>query len=278
MASTLWRGNIQISLINVPVRLVSLENAGYKPDLHLCHETDGGRVKQRYICEKCGKNVSWSEMARITKDGVVVTKEELRSITPESYKNVRIEHIFEKNSIPADMLLHVEKTYLITTDEKQDAKPYKLLWEVLKKRNLVAMGTICLKSNSPEKICLITANENGLFLQMLSYADEIRHDEIKKQRETLEEIEVSGREVELAEKLFEELSTDAFDFSVFAKMEDKRTKNLKELIASKKSGIKIEKKEEKKDNESEEEPLFEQLKRAVEEARKKKKIEIVAEP
>jgi Ku protein len=262
---TVWKGNFQVSLVSVPIRLVSIENRDYLPYLHYSHDKCKSRVDTVRRCKECGEEIKWNEMGRITDSGVYISPSEL-NMTHDNNKVVEIENIFSYNELPQDIFLHIEKSYLVVNDPKLDSKPYKLLWKVLSEDSLACMGTITLKSTSNEKVCMISANEDGMFLQILSYYDQIKHDAIKEGRLNLEDIKLSKEEISVGKKLIRSLEMPSLDVNKFKKLEDRKRERLLNLVnnGAKPSVSKVTKKAVLKPD------LLEQLKASVESAKNDK--------
>ena len=102
MARPYWKGAISFGLVNVPV---SLYPATRKLDFsfHLYHDEDGGRIREKRVCERDGKEVPWQHIVKgyeLSKTQVVtLTQEELRAADPERDRTIGIEEFVKLEEI-----------------------------------------------------------------------------------------------------------------------------------------------------------------------------------
>ncbi|MEM0353828.1 MAG: Ku protein, partial [Archaeoglobaceae archaeon] len=73
-----WKGAISFGLVSIPVKAY---NATISKEIkfHLLHSKDGGRVRYRKFCEKCGEEISDEEIVR----GYEIAKNEFVILTDE---------------------------------------------------------------------------------------------------------------------------------------------------------------------------------------------------
>src|SRR5690242_9659772 len=94
MERAMWKGAISFGLVTIPV---SLGVAVRQKDVsfHQVHDQDGGRIRQKRVCEIDGKEVPYEHIAKgyeVSKGKVViVAREELKALTPVSDKTIGIE-------------------------------------------------------------------------------------------------------------------------------------------------------------------------------------------
>ena len=63
MPRSIWKGAISFGLVTIPVKLFS---ATEEKDISFrqVHPEDGGRIKYKRVCEKCGKEIPYAEIAK----------------------------------------------------------------------------------------------------------------------------------------------------------------------------------------------------------------------
>jgi len=115
--------------------------------------------------------------------------------------------------------LQVEKSYYLGPDKGGD-KAYRLLGEAMTAKGRVAVGR--WSARGKEQVVLVRPyGKDGLVIHQLYYANEMRaFSEI----DTGATFTFSDKEHELAEKLIEELGTDAFDATKYADSYSERVK------------------------------------------------------
>jgi DNA end-binding protein Ku len=110
---------------------------------------------------------------------------------------------------------YYDKAYLLAPD-KRGGKPYTLLMEAMRKSGKSALAKWAWKAK--QYVVQVRATEEGLVLQQLLYADEVRSFE----ELNIEKIEVSSGELQLALQLIDQISEDAYDPSQFKDEEKAR--------------------------------------------------------
>ena len=60
---SIWKGAISFGLVTIPVKLFS---ATEEKDISFrqVHPEDGGRIKYKRVCEKCGREIPYAEIAK----------------------------------------------------------------------------------------------------------------------------------------------------------------------------------------------------------------------
>lgn len=229
MAATIWNGRITFGLVSVPVKLY---RAIESHDLHfnLLHESCRNRIRLQYYCPHHEHTVERSELVRGFEyekgKYVIVEEEELEQIEPESSTNLDIEQFIDLAEVDP---IYFEKTYFVGPGDEGTEKTLSLLVTAMRNKGRAGIGKLFMRDR--EYLALVRPALNGLVLQILHYADEIRKNEF-----TVEgEHQVRRKELELAELLVENLTED---------YDPERYKNefierMEELVESKIEGRKL---------------------------------------
>jgi DNA end-binding protein Ku len=177
---------------------------------------DGSRVKQQYISQKDGRVVERSEMIKgyeFEKDRFVTfTKEELKALEEGASPSVDIVAFIPEKSVDP---IFYDKAYLLAPD-KRGAKPYALLAEAMRRSGRCALATWAWKSK--QYPVQIRPAEDGLVLQQLLYADEVR----SLKDLDIEHATVSEAELKLALQIIEQISEETYDPARFKDTEKER--------------------------------------------------------
>ena len=93
-ASKVWSGSISLGLVNVPVGLYSAtEDKSVR--FHRYHEKDGGRIRQKRICEVDGQELDVADIARGYElpggDTVVMTDSDFEGLPVPTLKTITVE-------------------------------------------------------------------------------------------------------------------------------------------------------------------------------------------
>jgi DNA end-binding protein Ku len=227
MARPYWKGAISFGLVNVPV---SLSPATRRLDFkfHLYHDADDGRIREKRVCERDGKEVPWQHIVKgyeLSKTQVVtITQEELRAADPERDRTIGIEEFVKLEEIDP---LQFDTSYHVAPDGRA-AKAYALLAGALERTGEVAIARIVLSTK--QHLCMLRSAEGRLMLTTLVWADEMR------EAPEVPKTAVAGKELQMAEQLVRSMS-GKFEASRF---KDDHRARVEALIKKKAKGKPIE--------------------------------------
>jgi len=196
---------VSFGLVSIPVRLFSATEASRAISFNLLHKTCGSRLKQQYICVKEEVPVAREDMVK----GYEFAKDQYVVFTPEELKSMEeagtgMAEITEFVPIEAVDPVYFDKAYYLAPD-KGGAKPYALFAKALRESGRCALGRWAARGK--QYIVMIRAVDEGLVMQQLLYADEVR---------SIKEIEIPHTEVrpaelKLAQQLIDAQASDKFD-------------------------------------------------------------------
>jgi len=226
MAQTVWKGYLTFGLISVPIRLFAAARREHI-SFHMVHKDCGTRVRQQLFCPHCERTVERSETVKGYEEGkdqfVVVEPEELEKIAPPSERNMDIVQFVKVEEVDP---LYFDASYYATPEEP-GRKAYDLLVHALEKSGFAALARVAMHQH--EYLTLVRPRDGGLTLHTLYYPNELHQmAEYGKPGAA----EVRGQEVELAEKLIENLAAP-FEPGGF---HDEYQKRVLDLIEAKREG------------------------------------------
>ena len=256
----LWKGAISFGLISIPVRLYSaVENKSLK--FHLLHEEDGGRIKYKRECAKCGKEVTWDDIIKgfeYSKDHYVTfTEEEMEGLDVDSIRAIDVVSFVPLEDIDP---IYFDKTYYVVP-EVSGLKAYKLLAEALEAEGQVGVAKVALRDK--EHLSTIRLKNDVFVLETMHWPDEIREPEFE---ELSKKVDVRDQEVKMARQLIQQLS-DEFKPGEF---EDEYRVRLQELAERKVEGQEVTVAQEPEAEPAPVVDIMEALKASVSEAKKRK--------
>ena len=229
-ARPIGSATIAFGLVSVPIKLYSTGESSAAVSFNWLHKKDGSRLKQQYVCSQDGEKVEKDDMVK----GYEFSKGQYVTFTPEELKALD-----EKGNgaidigefVPAHLVdrLWLEKAYFLGPD-KGGERAYRLLAAALRETKRAALGQFA--SRGKQYLVLIRPLEDGLVMEQLHYADEIRS--IKDV--DLPEGELKKGELGLAVQLIEQGATDKFEPE---KYEDTVKKRVLESIQLKVEGHEI---------------------------------------
>jgi DNA end-binding protein Ku len=200
---------VSFGLVSIPVKLYSATEASRAISFNLLHKTCGSRLKQQYLCIKEEVPVAREDMVK----GYEFAKDQYVVFSPEELKameeaGTHMAEITEFVPIEAVDPVYFDKAYYLAPD-KGGAKPFALLASALRESKRCALGRWAARGK--EYIVMIRPVEDGLVMQQLLYAGEVRS---MKELE-IPKTDVKDAELKLAKQLIEQQASDTFDPSVY---------------------------------------------------------------
>jgi DNA end-binding protein Ku len=206
---------LSFGLVSIPVKLYSATEASSAVKFNLLAK-DGSRVKQQYVSEKDQSVVARADMVKgyeFEKDKFVLfAPEELKALEEASSPTIEIMAFIPEKSVDP---LYYDKAYLLAPD-KRGGKPYALLAQAMRKSGRCALAKWAWKSK--QYVVQVRPVEDGLVLQQLLYADEVR----SLKDLDIEKVSVSDGELQLALQLIEQISQDSYDATAYVDEEKQR--------------------------------------------------------
>jgi len=204
MARALWKGAVSFGLVYIPVELHSASRSSTL-DLDLLDKRDFAPVGYQRVNKRTGKVVDWGDIVKGYQykkgDYVVLSDEDFRQANVKASQTIEIESFTAAADIPPEF--YETPYYLVPT--KGGEKGYALLREALQRAGKVGLGSIVMRGR--QHLCAIVAEERALVLNTLRFAQELRSSsELELPPVSAKAAKIAPREVELAEKLVEEMS------------------------------------------------------------------------
>jgi DNA end-binding protein Ku len=204
-ARPLGSATIAFGLVSIPVKLYSAAESTATVSFNQIDKRDGSRVKQQLISSKTGEVVPKDEIVKgyefAKGQYVLFTKEELKALDGAATYIIHIDEFVPDGSVER---IFFDKAYYLGPD-KGGARAYRLLAEALKTTGRIAVGRYAARGRT--HLVMVRPMENGLMLEQLHYAQEVRaFSEVP-----LEEVEVKPAELEWAKHLIGQGAKDTFD-------------------------------------------------------------------
>jgi DNA end-binding protein Ku len=177
---------------------------------------DGSRLKQQYVSEKDQSVVERAEMVKgyeFENDRFVIfSPEELKALQESPSHTIDIVAFIPDKAVDP---IFYDKAYFLAPD-KRGAKPYNLLMEAMRASGRCALAKWAWKGK--QYVVQVRPAEDGLVLQQLLYADEVR----SLKELGIEKVTVTDAELKLAMQLIDQISEDTYDPTMFEDEEKKR--------------------------------------------------------
>jgi DNA end-binding protein Ku len=233
MARAIWSGSVSFGLLNVPVRLysaVSRKSVSFRE----LRASDSSRIRHKRVAESDGEEVPYEEIVKgyevAPEQYVVLTRDELEELDPKKTRAIEIQDFVDLDEIDP---IYFDHPYYLGPDKGAE-KAYSLLVKAMTDARKVAVARFVLRNR--EHLAAIRPMGKVLTMATMRFADEVvSPDELGDDVIPEDGRKLDKREVEMAKKLIDSLSTD-FDAE---KYRDEYREELVSLIERKARGEEI---------------------------------------
>lgn len=229
---TIWKGHIQFSLVNIPVRLYSAVDSSQKIEFDWLTKDEHHPVGYVKTDKITGEPLEKEDIVKGYEyepdQYVVVTDEEIEKMEPASTKVIKIKGFIDKDETHPTLY---DKPYFIGPENDSTIETYRLFTRTLKDTGRTAVGKVVLRSK--ETPALLTPYEGGILMYKLRYPHQLRS--MKDVPNVEEDKEVDEDQLEMAKELVEKMAKSFSDID----MEDHYYTAMKKLIEAKIEGEEI---------------------------------------
>jgi DNA end-binding protein Ku len=170
-ARPIWRGQIRLALVSIPVELYPATKSGASIQFHQVHEPTGKRIKYEKVVPGIGP-VDRDEIVKgyeVSKGHyVLLDPEEIESVKLESRKTLDLVEFVDLRDIDA---MYYEKPYYVVPADDLAEEAYVVLRDALKDAKKVGVGQLAMRGQ--EYVVALKPCGRGLLLETLRYADEV---------------------------------------------------------------------------------------------------------
>lgn len=199
---TVWKGTIGLGTSAIPVRAYSATEDQGTP-LHQLHVTDGGRLRQKRVCDVDGAEIPPGEVGKgYTLPGgdvVVLTDDELASLPLPTAHSMAVLGFVRPGQI--DPVYFVKSYYL--EPEVSATRPYVLLAEALQQAERVAVVKVAIRQR--ETLGALRVRDQVIVLDTMRWPSEIRRPDFPFLHD---DVDVRLSQLRAAANLIENLSGD----------------------------------------------------------------------
>lgn len=230
-ARAYWKGFLRLSLVSIGVEIYNAVESKGEISFRQIHKPSGRRVSYDKVVQGIGKidNADIVKGYEVDKDTyITLDPEEIDALKLESKKTIDLAQFVDAEDID---YRYFERPYFVVPQDEMSAEGYVVIRDALRKTSKVGLAQVTISGR--EWLVAIAPLEDGLVMEMLRYADELREpadyfDEIPSTKPEKEMVDLA---VQLITK-----KSSAFDAS---KYEDHYQTALKQLVQDKVKGRKI---------------------------------------
>ena len=169
--ATIWKGAISFGLVTIPVHLESAVRAGDSISFRQLHKDDLSPIRYERFCKAEDAPVAWGDIVKgyeyAPDKFVVIEKEDLKAASPPKSKLIEILDFVAAEEIDPR---YFETPYFLLPDAHGD-KPYALLREAIRERNMVGIGKLTMREK--QHLVGIRAVGDALVLELMRFANEL---------------------------------------------------------------------------------------------------------
>lgn len=170
-ARPIWRGQIRLALVSIPVEIYPATRSGASIQFHQVHEPSGKRIKYEKVVPGIGP-VDRDEIMKgyeVSKGHyVLLDPEEIESVKLESRKTVDLVQFVDLNDIDP---MYFDKPYYVVPADDLAEEAFVVLREALRAARKVGIGQLAMRGQ--EYVVALKPCGRGMLLETLRYADEV---------------------------------------------------------------------------------------------------------
>jgi len=171
-ARSIGTATISFGLVSIPTKLYTTNESGNDIHFNMLHDKDGARLKQQYICTKCGEVVDREHTAKGYEHAkgqyVVLSNDELKALDAVASQTIALEEFVPASAVDP---LFVEKSYYLGPD-KGGERAYKLIRDAMLETGLVGIASYAARGK--QYIVALRPFQEGLIIHQLRYAAEVK--------------------------------------------------------------------------------------------------------
>jgi len=199
---SIWKGAISFGLVSIPVKLYSATEER-DVSFHQVHREDGGRIRYKRVCQTCGEEVQYSDIAK----GYELDSGEVVVLTDDDFADLPLSTsraIDVLEFVPLEQVdpIYFAKSYYLEPDAS-GSKPYVLLRAALEESGRVALVKVALRQR--ESLATLRVRDGVFVLEMMLWPDEIREPAFGFLDD---DIDVRPQELQMAQSLIETMAGD----------------------------------------------------------------------
>ncbi|WP_332715570.1 non-homologous end joining protein Ku [Pelagibacterium mangrovi] len=171
-ARPVWKGQIRLSLVAIPVELYSASKSGARLSFRQIHEPSGKPVKYEKVVPGIGP-VNADDILKGFEyekdDYVLLDDEEIDAVKLETRKTLELVQFVGGCEIDP---IYFDKSYYVVPQDELSEDAFRVVRDALRASEKIGLGQIAMRGR--EYICAIKPCGTGLLLETLHYEDEIR--------------------------------------------------------------------------------------------------------
>lgn len=232
MPRPVWSGTISFGLVAIPVKLfhaVSKKSVSFNQ----LDDRTMSRIRYKKVSAEDGEEVPDEHIVKgyeVSKGRyVVVDPDELEPFIPSATKSIDLEEFVELDEIDP---VYFDSPFIVAPD--RTPKPYVLLAKAMEEAGKVGIARFVMRNK--QYVAALRAQDGKLLMSTMVFADEVIDTSAIDDLDVLDDIDVTAKEVKMAEALVESLTAEFEP----AKYRDEYREQVVDLIHRKAAGEEFE--------------------------------------
>ncbi len=171
-ARPIWKGQIRLSLVSIPVELFTATKTTEKIAFRQIHEPSGKPIHYQKVVAGIGP-VDTDEIMKGFEyqkgNYVLLTDEDLEAVKLETKKTFDLTQFVGACEIEP---IYFDKPYFVTPQDELAEDAYRVVRDALKKTQMIGLGQLSMRGK--EYLAALKPCGKGMILETLHYADEVR--------------------------------------------------------------------------------------------------------
>ena len=230
-ARSYWKGHLRLSLVSIPIEIFNAVESKAEISFRQIYKPSGRRVNYEKVVQGIGK-IDSADIVKgyeVEPDTYVTLEpEEIDAVKLESKKTIDLVQFIDAKEID---YRYFERPYFITPADKLAGEGYVVIRDALRKTNKIGLAQVTIAGR--EWLVAIAPLEDGLVMEMLRYAEELR-----KPEDFFDEVPPEKPAKEMVDLAVQLVTQKSAPFRS-EKFEDHYQTALKELVQEKLKGRKI---------------------------------------
>lgn len=230
-ARAYWKGFLRLSLVSIGVEIYNAVESKSEISFRQIHKPSGRRINYEKVVQGIGKidNADIVKGYEVDTDTYVTLEpEEIDALKLESKKTIDLVQFVDSEDID---YRYFERPYFVVPQDEMAGEGYVVIRDALRKTNKVGLAQVTIAGR--EWLVALAPLEDGLVMEMLRYADELRDP-----ADFFDEIPSGKPDREMVDLAVQLITKKSAAFAP-EKYEDHYQTALKQLVQDKVKGRKI---------------------------------------
>ena len=169
-----WKGQLRLSLVSIPVEMYSATNSRARISFRQIHKPSGKPIQLQKVVQGVGpvKDEDIWKGYKEDDEYVLIQPDEIDAIKLETRKTLELVQFVDVSDIPP---IYFDKPYFLAPTDELAEDAFRVVRDALRETGKAGLGQLAMRGQ--EYLVAVRPCSNGLLLETLHYADEIRKTE-----------------------------------------------------------------------------------------------------